>query len=316
MKREPKVSVLISAHNADLNRLTSVLRGLVNQNLAQEQWELVLVDNASTVQLASANLDLSAFQSARIVREERLGLLYGRIMGLVEARADLVVFCDDDTVLGPEYLTTVVDLFSSKPTIANASGPVSLSFDTDPPAWLTDFRPLFSERHFGSKLLTTEEGITTFPNWAGGGGGAAFRREVVLEIIDRLETAKKKPFVGRTGASLASGEDNVLLFECLKLGWKLAYDPRLSLTHLIPAYRLSPEYLGRINESVFRSWVGVLDRYGVCPWSPIHPTTLPLRMARAYLVNRAWRGPSERIKWRGACGVFKGRADIWRAANS
>jgi len=94
----------------------------------------------------------------------------------------------------------------------------------------------------------------------------------------------------------------------LEEGWSVGYFPSLELTHLIPEQRVTPDYLAEMAESSNKTWVTVLDIHGIRPWSPIPKWTVPLRKMRAYFATRAWRGPLERIKWRGTCGQFEGRA--------
>ena len=68
------------------------------------QWELLLVDNASREPLTTANCDLSWHPRARHVREDELGLGPARLRGMHEAAADMLVFVDDDNLLAPNYL--------------------------------------------------------------------------------------------------------------------------------------------------------------------------------------------------------------------
>jgi hypothetical protein len=90
-------------------------------------------------------------------------------------------------------------------------------------------------------------------------------------------------------------------------GWEAAYFPRLVLTHLIPAARLQPEYLARLNRAIQRTWMQVLSRHEANPWPPLSPAAAALRQAKAFLTYRAWSSAASRIRWQGACGHFEGR---------
>lgn len=37
---------------------------------------------------------------------------------------------------------------------------------------------------------------------------------------------------------------------------------------------------------------------------------VPLHQLKAWFAHRAWRGPTEYIRWQGACGHFAGRATM------
>jgi hypothetical protein len=109
---------------------------------------------------------------------------------------------------------------------------------------------------------------------------------------------------------LSSGEDNDIVMCLLSRGWKIAYLPQLRLDHLIPAHRLSQQYLERYSYSSNKTWVQVLDVHGISPWRAIPSWTAPLRKARAYVRFRAWEAVENRIRWRAACGIIDGQAAI------
>src|SRR5262245_28835260 len=99
MQEYPIISVLLSTHNPHRGRLGRALDGLFAQSLSANDWELVVVDNASAPMLDGRTLGLERHPRARLVREERLGLIFGRIAGIEASRGEIVIFCDDDNVL-------------------------------------------------------------------------------------------------------------------------------------------------------------------------------------------------------------------------
>jgi hypothetical protein len=122
-----------------------------------------------------------------------------------------------------------------------------------------------------------------------------------------LNDASAASLPDRQGGELTSGGDNDIVFTLLKHGWEVGYFPELSLEHLIPASRLAPDYLARLNRGIQKSWMQVLTRHDANPWPPIAAWTVPLRQAKAWFTHRAWAGPAARIRWCGACGHFEGR---------
>ena len=113
--------------------------------------------------------------------------------------------------------------------------------------------------------------------------------------------------LGRKGLDLSSGEDNDMVMSVLADDWDVAYLPQLRLEHLIPAERLSRNYLARYAYGTNKTWVRVLDVHGIRPWSRAAAWTLSLRKLKAYLALHAWRGDANFIRWRGACGNIDGR---------
>ena len=114
----------------------------------------------------------------------------------------------------------------------------------------------------------------------------------------------------RSGRSLASGGDNDLVLTILKRGFEVEYVPELVLTHLIPRARTTRGYLAELNYSSSKTWVRVLRLHEISPWAPISPLGAITRKLRSFLVTRAWIGPAEYVRWRGACGIFDGRVRI------
>ena len=93
-----QLSVIICCHNPRSDYLERVLEALQAQTLSTNNWELLVVDNASENPV-SASHNISWHPNARHVREENLGLTRARLRGIAESKADLLVFVDDDNVL-------------------------------------------------------------------------------------------------------------------------------------------------------------------------------------------------------------------------
>src|ERR1022692_4717847 len=98
-----KFSVIICTHNPRPDYLRRTLDALKAQTLPKEQWELLLIDNASKEPLADT-WDLSWHPQARHIREEALGLTRARLCGISQSKGELLVFVDDDNVLSADYL--------------------------------------------------------------------------------------------------------------------------------------------------------------------------------------------------------------------
>ena len=97
------LSVIICTHNPRTDYFGRCLTALKAQTLPREEWELILIDNAS-VRDKALHPDLSWHPGARLVHEAKLGLTPARLRGIREASGDLLVFVDDDNVLEGDYL--------------------------------------------------------------------------------------------------------------------------------------------------------------------------------------------------------------------
>src|SRR6266567_9354803 len=103
------VSVVICAHNPRPEYFHRVLESLRNQTISMDRWELLIVDNASNVPLAST-WNVSWHPNGHHIVEDELGLASARRRGIREAIADLLVFVDDDNVLDPDYLNEAINI--------------------------------------------------------------------------------------------------------------------------------------------------------------------------------------------------------------
>lgn len=306
------LTAVVCAHNPRLDHLGPTLDALRAQTLPLDQWEFLLVDNASAEPLAN-RVNLSWHPNGRVVREDRVGLTFARLRSYEEAAAPLIVYIDDDNLLDPEYLATAVRLFSADPTLGAAGGKSLPEYETEPPVWFHDLGIDLACRDLGDEpIVASWEGVPvearSYPHGAPVGAGMAIRKEAYRAYVEAAQNDPIRTALGRAGESLASGEDNDIIMSVLDAGWRIGYFPELRLTHMIPSGRLEPDYLARISHGSNKTWVLVLDVHGIRPWPAIAPWTVPLRMARAYLRQRPWSGAPARIRWRGACGKIEGRA--------
>ncbi len=304
----PILSVIIPTHNPDPGRLTRALDALRAQSLPSESWELLIVDNVSTPAL-SVDLPFSALHFS-IVRATPMGLTIARRTGILASRGDYLVFVDDDNVLAPDYLARVLAHFEANPQLGAIGGKSLPDFEHSPPAWwqpefnrLIACRDLGDEPQIASDQRHSHAGRRLYPHCAPIGAGMALRREAVQAWLD----AAPSPLTDRRGKELTSGGDNDIVLTVLRAGWQVGYFPDLVLTHVIPAARIQPRYLARLNRAVAKSWIHVLRHHDADPWPAVAPWTLLLRQAKAWFAYRAWASPAHYIRWRGACGHFEGR---------
>lgn len=310
MNPVPRLSVIIPAHNPHAGRLGRTLAALQLQTLPVTDWETLLVDNASDPAVESAALADSAPANLRLILEPQLGLSSARSRGFTEARGDLAVLVDDDNVLAPDYLTTVLQLFQAHPRVGLLGGKSIPEFAEPPPAWTAEFHPLLALRDLGPAPLVSTglrpPGSTRneYPVFAPIGAGMALRRPAWEAW---LQSPTRSALSDRRGGELTSSGDNDIVMCAMGAGWDVGYFPTLSLTHLIPSSRLDPAYLARINRGIHKSWMQLLRHHDANLWPMLSPVGVRLRQAKAWLTYRAWSGHASYIRWQGACGHFEGR---------
>jgi glycosyltransferase involved in cell wall biosynthesis len=258
------ISVIICTYNPRRDYLEKVIAALKNQTLSMEQWELLLIDNASDTVLA-LEFDLSWHPNAHHIREEQLGLTAARMRGIEEAKAETLVFVDDDNVLEQDYLE-IARLISQSWSILGAwGGQIVAEFEKKPSDWTKPYWGFLAIREFErdtwSNLLHQHE---TTPS----GAGLCIRRIVAEKYADLVRNDPKRLNMDRKGKLLVSCGDSDLAFTACDIGLGTGLFTSLKLTHLIPPSRLEEEYLIKLCEGIYYSLTFLAYFRGKMPPKP------------------------------------------------
>lgn len=253
----PDLTVCLCTHNPRRDYLGRTLTALAAQSLAPGDWELVIVDNASA-EPVQAWVDLSGLATlcelgnVRVVREDELGLTPARLRAIAEARAEALVFVDDDNLLAPDYLEHAIAILRERPELGAAGGRLIGEFEIEPPGWLRRFLPYLAVGDHGDAPIVSAEGPGRQP-WHPVGAGLVIRRELALDYARKLAGDAQRRQLDRRGSSLASAGDIDLVLGAIDAGRPVGYFPQLALTHLIPRERLTFSYMKRMIASAITS---------------------------------------------------------------
>lgn len=300
------LSVIIPTYNPDINRLNQTLEGLKEQTLPMDRWELLLVDNNSSFNIAD-KIDLNWHPAGKVITEAKQGLTFARIKGFTEAKGEIIVLVDDDNILDKNYLKFTLEIFNSHPTLGAIGGKSIPLFDYKQPGWLKDFYGNLALRDLGENIIINAWN-NTYPIAAPVGAGMSVRKMSLEGYVTKI-ISQKKPVSDRTGESLSSGGDNDIVLEILKAGWQTGYFPKLSLIHIIPKKRTEVKYLARLINSTNKSWIQLLEHHQINPWKRIARWSVPLRKIKAWFTYKAWQNKANYIRWNGACGTFDGLSE-------
>lgn len=239
-------SVILCTYNPRLDYLAATVEGLRAQTLPTDRWELIVVDNASTAGW-EPQVDFGWHPSARVVREETLGLTPARLRGIREAAGTLLVFVDDDNVLDPDFLETALRIAAERPFLGAWSGACRPEFDEAPPEW--------TRRYWGNLVIrdVPRDVWSNLPREAATmpcGAGLCVRQNVARHYLALHEASGRRFVLDRTGDSLVSGGDNDLAACACDVGLGVGLVGALGLTHLIPPERLTVGYLARLAEGI------------------------------------------------------------------
>jgi len=238
-----QLSIIICTYNPREDYLRRVLDALKAQTLPKEQLELLLIDNASKEPLAG-RWDLSWHPNPRIIREKEPGLTPARLRGVKESNCELLVFVDDDNVLFPDYLAECLQIANAWPVLGAWGGQQFPEFEDGPPAekWKADFWTSTLKRDVWSNNYDR----ATVPI----GAGVCIRRQVALEYATLAGSDPLRQNLDRKGSGLNSCGDFDMAFVACDLGLGLGRFMRLKLDHLMPANRVSDDYLIRLSEGI------------------------------------------------------------------
>jgi len=239
------ISVVICTHNPREAYLRRVLDALRAQTLPVEQWELLLVDNASAQPLAPV-WDLSWHPRASHLREEKVGLTHARLCGIAAAQGELLVFVDDDNLLRADYLQAALTLGIDYPQLGAWSGSCVAEYETEPAPelrpWLLSVLVVETfTMSFWAKLPT---GNLAVPS----GAGMVVRRQVASHYRELVSNDPVRRALGRSGSHLGGGEDSDMALSGFALGFGCGRFPELELIHLIPSTRLTLAYFAGVHE--------------------------------------------------------------------
>jgi glycosyltransferase involved in cell wall biosynthesis len=246
----PGFSVVICTFNGAA-RIERVLVALAELNSGTAH-EIILVDNRSTDGVATVAPAIwkqigQQIVDFRVIVEPTPGLSAARRAGARAATREVVVFCDDDNLLAPDYLEVAASIMADE-TIGAAGGANTPMTDYEIPPL---FFSLASLSAVGAQALANGE-IDQL--W---GAGLVVRRKLLVQLY---ETPGFPILVGRRGSALTCGEDLEICLGVSLLGYRLWYDERLYLRHMVPSERISATYIRGLTEG-FKAAHPVLSRY-------------------------------------------------------
>jgi glycosyltransferase involved in cell wall biosynthesis len=250
------VSVVICCYNS-CQRLSQTLAHLAAQQVRESvQWEVIVVDNASTdetSQVALTSWPVEASAPLRVVYEPQLGLSYARYRGYLEAKYEIISFVDDDNWVCPEWVQLVSEIMSQHPELGACGGLNEAKCEVTPPEWFEQYKWCYAVGAQGQEVgdITCTRGYL----W---GAGLNIRKSAWQQL---LSNGFRTRLSDRQGVALTSGGDSELCMALHLAGWRLWYEPRLRLYHYVPAHRLEWGYLRRLCRGFGRASAGYSPYY-------------------------------------------------------
>ncbi len=233
------VSVIVCSFNS-AKRIAETLRYLSEQHVPAELlWEVLVVNNAS-----SDNTKAIAFQSWKntssnvafqVVDEPVPGLSSARLRGIKEAKYDILIFCDDDNHLDPNYVFLANEMMQSKKDVGVLGGWVKPKLPNNLDPWIKDFYPALAIGKQAEK--------DGYVQWVFG-AGMIIRKE----IFEKLKDQKIELMLSdRLGSKQTSGGDVEICVAARFAGYAIYSSNQLILHHQISAHRLTKKSFIKAN---------------------------------------------------------------------
>lgn len=224
--------------------LSDTLAELYRQRYDKASVEILVVNNNSTDYTVGMLKEASEKfgDGFHWVIEKAQGLSHARNLALQEARGRYVVFIDDDVYLNDGFIQSWVDFLNFNDGIAAAGGAIMVHFDAGQPEWFPMVLKQMLGYHKPFRGVAPYRG-GVYPH----GGNMAIMKNLGREI-DGFN-----PQLGRSGKSLAAGEEKDFFRRIKNAGGTVLFNPDAVLHHRIGSDRLTTHNIYEQGYGIGRS---------------------------------------------------------------
>lgn len=250
-----KLSVIIPTVNRG-GLLDKALDSIAKQTLDQNLFEVIVVDNGST---DSTELIVNSFmgkiKNLVYIYDKNPGLHVGRHRGLFAAKADILVYGDDDIEATPTWLEGVIESFEDE-KVALVGGKNLPKFEVEPPQWIKCLWEKDKKIEYLSIIDLGEQKKEISPAFVFG-CNFSIRKSVLQEAKGFHPDGMPKNLIKYRG----DGETYVAKF-IQNRGYKALYNPKASVYHFVPKERMTKDYfkMRAFLEGISQSYTDI--RYG------------------------------------------------------
>ena len=232
-----RITAAICTHNRAA-LLPAAIESLLAQSLPPTDYELLVIDNASTdatPQVMQRYLTASGSVTLRSAVQPVLGLSHARNLAVEMAAGEIIAFMDDDAVATPGWLEALLDVYAIHPEAWAVGGKVLPVWDGERPVWLTDdLLPQLSMLDLGDAVRRLNVGEQLY--------GVNFScRRCAFNVLDLF-----RPDIGRQGVILLGSEESEFQQRVLRQDQALIYTPHAVVKHRVMAERLQQRYFIRL----------------------------------------------------------------------
>ena len=116
MNKSPLVSIIVPILNEE-KILEKTLKNIKKQTY--KNYELIVVDNGST----DNSVKIAEKYADKVLHEEKKGSIYAMVKGFENAKGEILVTCDADSLYPIDYLERIIKTFNKNKNIVAIYGP-------------------------------------------------------------------------------------------------------------------------------------------------------------------------------------------------
>src|SRR6185503_11138057 len=236
MKRKVSIDVVICTYN-NAALLDATLDAVARQRVSEDvDWQVLVVNNNCTDETPQVLEKHSTRLPLRTVVETSQGLTPARVRGVRETSREWIAFVDDDCLLEDNWIEQAAHFAGEHAECGAFGGQLIPKKEMTPAAFVLSRRYAFACKYHGETAHRRP--------WLAG-AGLIVRREALMNCgwVD------KQYLEDRKGGRLVSGGDMEI---ALRVGsmYELWYNPGCKLQHVIPARRMSREYVRGVTRGL------------------------------------------------------------------
>jgi len=117
MKTEILISIIIPAYNEE-KLIGLCLSSLQNQNFNKNNYEIIVINNASTDNTAQIVQNFEV----KLINEPKKGVVFAIKRGFLEAKGRIIAITEADTMVPPDWLSKIYMAFQNNPDVVLVGG--------------------------------------------------------------------------------------------------------------------------------------------------------------------------------------------------
>ena len=231
------ITVCICTHDRP-GYLRDCLDGLRRQTVGPDQFDILVVDSASTGDVPAQLARMVAeIDNAGLLRMDQPGISIARNAGACAAEGGYVAYIDDDAIPAPDWIERIVAAIDeTKPTPALIGGRILPHWEQPLPIWWPpQLRSVLS--------IIEHEGHGEYRTTSLPAGLEPYGANMVVHVRSLFAIGGFGKQSGRIGKALLSDEEVQLAWRLQESGHSVRYDSRIVVQHQIQATRLTPGWL-------------------------------------------------------------------------